>query len=225
MKLRDALMNLAITAVLVLVIVLVALVLKKSKAAVPKAIPVNPANLTIADQNARPVRETFELLDKTTLVETRANEADTLRFRTGADENIFVLYFVDAIEASTSHPQRINEQARWFGNVNDRLLVETGVEALNYVRDLLKSRPYQVLTRWEQVPNSTRYYALIRVEIQPGKGVYLADLLMQAGYARVQGVTTPLPNDSRDEVAYMLELKNHGDRARTNKAGIWRHVK
>ena len=75
MKLRDALMNLAITAVLVLVIVLVALVLKKSKAAVPKAIPVNPANLTITDQNARPVRETFELLDKTTLVETRANEA------------------------------------------------------------------------------------------------------------------------------------------------------
>jgi endonuclease YncB( thermonuclease family) len=225
MKLRDALMNLAITAVLVLVIVLVALVLKKSKAAVPKAIPVNPANLTITDQNARPVRETFELLDKTTLVETRANEADTLRFRTGADENIFVLYFVDAIEASSSHPQRINEQARWFGNVNDRLLVETGVEALNYVRDLLKSRPYQVLTRWEQVPNSTRYYALIRVEIQPGKGVYLADLLMQAGYARVQGVTTPLPNDSRDEVAYMLELKKHGDRARANKAGIWRHTK
>jgi endonuclease YncB( thermonuclease family) len=225
MKLRDALMNLAITAVLVLVIVLVALVLKKSKAAVPKAIPVNPANLTITDQNARPVRETFELLDKTTLVETRANEADTLRFRTGADENIFVLYFVDAIEASSSHPQRINEQARWFGNVNDRLLVETGVEALNYVRDLLKSRPYQVLTRWEQVPNSTRYYALIRVEIQPGKGVYLADLLMQAGYARVQGVTTPLPNDARDEVAYMLELKKHGERARTNKAGIWRHVK
>ena len=210
MKLRDALMNLAITAVLVLVIVLVALVLKKSKAAVPKAIPVNPTTLTITDQNARPVRETFELLDKTTLVETRANEADTLRVRTGA---------------SSSHPQRINEQARWFGNVNDRLLVETGVEALNYVRDLLKSRPYQVLTRWEQVPNSTRYYALIRVEIQPGKGVYLADLLMQAGYARVQGVTTPLPNDSRDEVAYMLELKKHGDRARTDKAGIWRHVK
>jgi hypothetical protein len=48
---------------------------------------------------------------------------------------------------------------------------------------------------------------------------------MQAGYARVQGVTTPLPNDARDEVAYMLELKKHGDRARTNKAGIWRHVK
>jgi endonuclease YncB( thermonuclease family) len=224
MKLRDALMNLAITAVLVLVIVLVALVLKKSRAAVPRAIPVNPATLSVANPNARPVRETFELLDKVTLVETRANEADTLRFRVGAEEQIFVLYFIDALEASSSHPQRIKEQSRWFGNVNDRLLVDTGTEALNYVRDLLSSRPYQVLTRWEQVPNSTRYYALIRVEIQPGKGVYLADLLMQAGYARIQGVTTPLPNDSRDEVAYMLELKKHGERARTNKAGIWRHV-
>jgi hypothetical protein len=178
MKLRDALMNLAITATLVLVIVLVALVLKRSRSTVPKAIPVNPATLAVADRNARPVRETFEILDKTSLVETRANEADTLRLRDGAEEHIFVLYFVDAIEASPSHPQRINDQARWFGGVSDSLLLETGVEALNYVRDLLASRPFQVLTRWERVPNSTRYYALIRVELQPGRLVYLADLLM-----------------------------------------------
>jgi hypothetical protein len=76
-------MNLAITAALVLVIVLVALVLKRSKSAVPRAIPVTPAQATLIDRNARPVRETFEILDKTTLVETRANEADTLRFRDG----------------------------------------------------------------------------------------------------------------------------------------------
>ncbi len=225
MKLRDALMNLAITAALVLVIVLVALVLKRSKSAVPRAIPVTPAQATLIDRNARPVRETFEILDKTTLVETRANEADTLRFRDGHEEHILVLYFVDAIEASPSHPQRVNDQARWFGNVSDQILIETGVEALNYVRDLLNSRPYQVLTRWERVPNSTRYYALIKVEIQPGKAVYLADLLMQAGYARVHGVTTALPNDQRDEVAYMLELKKLGERARANKAGIWRHMR
>jgi hypothetical protein len=38
-------------------------------------------------------------------------------------------------------------------------------------------------------------------------------------------VTTALPNDQRDEVAYMLELKKLGERARANKAGIWRHMR
>ena len=223
MNLRDALMNLAITAVLVLVIALVALVLHRNRPALPKAIPV-PGQEPLAttyEQDIHPVRQTFEVLDKVSLVDSRGNEADTLRINTGTREEIFVLYFVDALEASWNHPQRINDQARWFGNVTDKAIVDGGVEALNYVRNLLTTRPFTVLTRWERIPNSTRYYALIMVEHQPGQWVYLADLLMNQGYARIHGLRTALPNDSRDEITYLLELKTLGQQARTAKAGIW----
>ncbi len=222
MKLRDALMNLAITAALVLVIALVAMVLKRSRPAVPKAIPVSQAGPGPASYDGgKPVLEIFEVLDRAELIETRANEADTLRFRVGAEENVFVLYFIDAVDASLTHPQRVNEQARWFGGVTTQQVVETGAEALQFVRDLLAIKPYQVLTRWERVPNTTRYYALVRVEIEPGKLVYLADLLMRAGYARIGGVTTYLPEDSRSETDYLLSLKKLGDQAREDKAGMW----
>lgn len=225
MKLRDALLNLAITAVLVLVIVLVALVLKRSRPPAPKAIPVNPADAPAYDRGARPVLEIFEALDRAELIESRANEADTLRFRIGQEEHVFTLYFIDAVETTLTHSQRIREQARWFGNVTDPEIVEAGAEALAYVHDLLARQPFLVLTRWERVPNSTRYYALIRVEIEPGRHVYLADLLMRAGYARISGVTTSLPNDSRNETDYLLGLKKLGDEARAAKLGIWKRAR
>lgn len=220
MKLRDALMNLAITAALVLVIVLVALVLKRSQPSVPKAIPVNPAGAASYD-GGKPVLEMFEALQHAELIETRANEADTLRFRIGPEEHVFVLYFIDALDASLTHPQRVNDQARWFGGATSQQIVDSGLEALQFVRDLLAAKPFEVLTRWERVPNTTRYYALVRVEIEPGKRVYLADLLMRAGYARIGGVTTFLPDDSRTETDYLLNLKKLGEQARTARAGIW----
>lgn len=220
MKLRDALLNLAITAALVLVIVLVALVLKRSRPAVPKAIPVTPGGVASYD-GGKPVKEVFEILPQAELIETRANEADTLRFRVGAEEHVLVLYFIDAVDASLTHPQRVNDQARWFGGVSTQRVVEAGVEALQFVRDLLVSKPYEVLTRWERVPNTSRYYALVRVEIEPGRRVYLADLLMRAGYARIGGVTTYLPEDSRSETDYLLNLKKLGDQAREARLGVW----
>lgn len=220
MKLRDALMNLAITAALVLVMALVALVLKRSRPPAPKAIPVSQPGAAY-DQGGKPVLEIFEVLPQAELVETRANEADTLRFRAGQEEFVFVLYFIDALESTPTHPQRIRDQSNWFGGASDRQIIETGAEALDYVRSLLASKPFLVLTRWERVPNSMRYYALVRVEIEPGRQVYLADLLMRAGYARIGGVTTHLPSDSRSQTDYLLDLKKLGDQARAAKAGIW----
>ena len=47
---------------------------------------------------------------------------------------------------------------------------------------------------------------------------------MQKGYARIHGVTTPLPNDARDLITYLNELKRLGQSARAAKAGVWRHL-
>jgi endonuclease YncB( thermonuclease family) len=77
------------------------------------------------------------------------------------------------------------------------------------------------MTRWEEVPGLSRYYALVLVEISAGKWVYLADLLVQQGFARVAGVTTNLPSDARSMNDYAMELQALRRRAEQQKAGIW----
>ncbi|SKA84243.1 hypothetical protein SAMN02745166_00995 [Prosthecobacter debontii] len=229
MSLRDTLLNLAITAVLVLIVVLGGILLKESRSAPARAMPVKVAGVpgeTLPDEGGapNPVEEKFLIFPKASLVESRANEADTLRIRIGNDEYIFVLYFVDALEATMTHPQRVAEQARYFGHTTEKVITSTGEEAAAYVTELLKTRPFEVLTRWERVPNTLRYYALIRFLREDGHRVYLMDLLLRKGYARLDGVDTALPGDSRDLPTYLAELMALGRRAREEKEGVWEKV-
>jgi endonuclease YncB( thermonuclease family) len=221
MPFRDTLLNLAITCVLVLIIVLVAILLKESRPAPLQALPVMMAQVPAGQASRAPLPE-FKIFPKAKLIESRANEADTLRIKVSdtEDEHIFVLYFVDAPDISLTHPQRVQEQGRYFG-VSSQRVIEEGQRAANYVTQLLKQQPFTVMTRWEEVPGLSRYYALILVEISPGKQVYLADLLVQQGYARVAGVTSSLPADSRSINDYALELQELRRRSQQSKAGIW----
>lgn len=224
MPLRDTLLNLAITCVLVLIIVLVAILLKESRPEALPALPVGVAQVVPgqnADGGPAPLPE-FKVFPKARFIESRTNEADTLRIKVSdtEEEQVFVLYFVDALDASWTHPQRVQEQARYFG-VSGEKVVSEGQKATQYVTQLLKDRPFSVMTRWEQVPERSRFYALVLVEHQPGSWVYLADLLVQQGFARVAGVTTSLPSDTRSLNDYALELQALRKQAEQRKAGIW----
>jgi endonuclease YncB( thermonuclease family) len=225
MPFRDTLLNLAITCVLVLIIVLVAVVLKESRPLPLQALPVVVAQLAPGQtpgNASRAALPQFKIFPKAQLIESRANEADTLRIKVSdtEDEHIFVLYFVDAPDISLIHPQRVQEQARYFG-VSSQRVIEEGQRAAQYVTKLLNEHPFTVMTRWEEVPGLSRYYALILVEISPGKPVYLADLLVQQGFARVAGVTSSLPADARSINDYALELQALKRHAQQSKAGIW----
>jgi endonuclease YncB( thermonuclease family) len=105
--------------------------------------------------------------------------------------------------------------------VSGEKVVSEGLKATQYVTQLLKDRPFSVMTRWEQVPERSRFYALILVEHTPGSWVYLADLLVQQGFARVAGVTTSLPSDTRSLNDYALELQALRKQAEQRKAGVW----
>jgi endonuclease YncB( thermonuclease family) len=224
MPLRDTLLNLAITCVLVLIIVLVAILLKESRPDPLPALPVGVAQLPPGqslDSGPTALPE-FKVFPKARFIESRTNEADTLRIKVSdtEEEQVFVLYFVDALDASWTHPQRVQEQARYFG-VSGEKVVSEGLKATQYVTQLLKDRPFSVMTRWEQVPERSRFYALILVEHTPGSWVYLADLLVQQGFARVAGVTTSLPSDARSLNDYALELQALRKQAEQRKAGVW----
>lgn len=225
MPFRDTLLNLAITCVLVLIVVLVAVLLKENHPLPLQAPPVGgglaPGGQVQADPGRAPLPE-FRIFPKARLIESRANEADTLRIKLSdtEDEHIFVLYYVDALDSSLTHPQRVQDQARYFG-VSSQRIIEEGQRAVQYVTQLLKDHTFTVMTRWEEVPGLSRYYALILVEVRPGKKVYLADLLVQNGYARVAGVTSSLPGDARSINDYALELQVLRRLAQQSKAGIW----
>jgi len=224
MPLRDTLLNLAITCVLVLIIVLVAILLKESRPDPLSALPVGVAQLPPGqslDSGPAALPE-FKVFPKARFIESRTNEADTLRIKVSdtEEEQVFVLYFVDALDASWTHPQRVQEQARYFG-VSGEKVVSEGLKATQYVTQLLKDRPFSVMTRWEQVPERSRFYALLLVEHTPGSWVYLADLLVQQGFARVAGVTTSLPSDTRSLNDYALELQALRKQAEQRKAGVW----
>jgi hypothetical protein len=232
MQFRQGMINLAITCGLVLLVAIASLLLRECRplpVAVPVATPktVTPGATPAQDSGPkqRPVESTFLSFPNPKLIESSSNEADTLRLQVGKEEQVFVLYYVDALDATPAHPDRINEQATFFGKASPQAVLETGREAWSYVKELLSTRKFLVLTRWEKVPNTERYYAIIRVEYEPGKWAYLADLLMRQGYARINGLQTPLPDNTPTVENYIGELMTHAKYARQKKLGIWSRVK
>ncbi len=235
MQPRETITNLTITCGLVFLIVIGAVLLRDcrpvaadSAATVPratKAVNVPSATPVATGKTLRSVQQRFLTFPNPTLVSSAAGEADTFQIRVGEEVHLFVLYFVDALDASPTHPERVAAQARYFGKASQDAVIETGKEAHAYVESLLKNRPFRLLTRWEHQPNTERYYALILVEFEKGRWTYLADLLVRQGFARVEGVTTPLPDDKRSTDAYLLELRNHARYAREKRLGIWSKVK
>ena len=229
---RQSLLNLAVS---VVIVVIVAVAAQMFRVRQPHVAPVRRAPVTGTVEVApalpggpaqRPVAKNFQSFSNVELVDSPANEADTLRLRLPKDgEHVFVHYFVDALDTSFTHLARVNEQSHFFGKVSNDVVIETGKQAVAYVRDLLKHHPFMVLTRWERVPDTDRYYALIRVEHEKGKWLYLSELLVRQGYARISGVTTPLPDTNISEDDYLQELKNAAKLAREKRLGIWAKVK
>lgn len=224
MPFRETLLNLAITAVLVLIITLVAILLKESRPVPVAAIPIGKAAAPTAsplENGLPPPKAEFEVFPKAKLVESKNNEADTLRIKVDDfhDEVVFTLYFVDAPDASLTHPQLVQDQSRYF-QLSQDLVQKMGAEAAAYVTGLLKTKPFTLLTRWEPVPDRSRYYALILVETEKGK-VYLADLLMQKGYGRLAGISCDLPGGVKGADDYGLYLHKLSKQAREAKIGVW----
>jgi endonuclease YncB( thermonuclease family) len=226
MPFRETLLNLAITAVLVLIVVLAGILLKESR---PRTAPAGlaqrpaPADAPAVAQ-APAVTAEFEVFPRPVLIESRANEADTLRIQIRGEEHIFVLYFVDALEATMNHPQIVAAQGRFFHNASDKVITDTGAEAAAYAAGLLKQHPFHVMTRWEPVANTGRYYAIILVETAPGRREYLADLLMKNGYARRGSITVDLPGGKPSIPEYLEHLKQLGQEAERERRGIWAKV-
>lgn len=189
---------------------------------VPKAIPVAiPVEETVYETRAYKEGEWW-VLPHPELVVSRASEPDTLRIRSGPKEDVFTLYFVDAAETTWMRPRRLKEQAEFFHKVPDEKVIESGGKALRWVTDLLAKRPFTVYTKWGRVPETERYYAFIRVEMEPGKFEDLGALLVRQGYASPAGQQTrPMPESLPPVERYIAGLGKAMAQAKSERAGLW----
>lgn len=186
--------------------------------AIPVAIPVEPEV-----HQARAYKDgEWWVLPQPQLVISRANEADTLRIRSGVKEDVFILYFVDAIEANVTRPKRLRDQAELFQSLSQNHLMESGHQAVAWVTELLTKHPFVVYTKWGRHPDSERFYGFIRVELKPGETHDLGELLVRRGFASPSGQQTQtLPSSMPALPRYVKLLGEALAQAKLERSGAW----
>jgi len=232
---RAAISNGIITVVIVFFMLILGMLLKAryrlgtdekdknaASAVIPKAIPVAiPVEMKVNEARAYKQGDWW-VLPNPELVVSRANEADTLRVRSGPKEDVFALYYVDAAESSWTHAKRLREQSNYFLKAPPEKVLETGAQALAWVTDLLTKHRFIVYTKWGRVPESERFYAFIQVETSTGVMEDLGELLVRRGYGSPVGQQTlVLPEALPKAAKYAGGLAKSLTQAKVERVGAW----
>jgi endonuclease YncB( thermonuclease family) len=167
-------------------------------------------------QHAPPARP-FQPFDGCIYKPKRWNDGDSFHvILPDRKEAIFRLYFVGTQEEPV-YADRIAEQAAYFG-ISPNAALEVGHEASEFTKQAL-AKPFTIQTRWRHALGRSanwRYYAVV----QTADGRDLAELLVNAGLARIYGARTPAP-DGRDSRTYLGHLHELENEARAAKQGAW----
>ncbi len=163
---------------------------------------------------------TWETLSGCTLTEDRRNDGDSFSVMHGGRRHVFRLYFADCPEKELTsvNGERLKDQARDFGGISVEETKAGGQAAAEFTLALLRAAPFTVQTRWEQVYESQRYYAIVT---PGGSGKDLAFLLAQKGLARIHTTGTALPDGTSLSAAESI-LTKEAAKAKKKREGIWR---
>ena len=133
-----------------------------------------------------------------------ANDGDSFHIAHGGKEFVFRLYYVDCPEKSHHrYRDRVAEQGRYFGGLADEEVAALGLDAKDFVDDLLRRNEFTIYTRWEEVYDSGRFFAFVEVD-----GQLLSEWLVRRGLARIYTRGVNLPDgerfsDQRDDLREM----------------------
>jgi len=145
-----------------------------------------------------------------------ANDGDSFHIQAGSKEYIFRLYFVDAPETEMSLPERVREQAKYFGLTVPQTL-QVAKEALKFSREKL-ARPFVVRSCLEDARGRSRllrYFAFIQVGDKD-----LAEELVANGLTRVYGAAF-VPSGMNSTDAEWQKLRQLERKAKEEKIGGW----
>ena len=144
-----------------------------------------------------------------------SNDADSFHVKADGKEYIFRLYFVDAAETDAGFPERVAEQAKYFG-VTPAQAVQLGGLAQKFTRQKLAT-PFTVRTRMQDAlgrSKKQRFYAFI--ETSEGD---LGELLVANGLARVHGAIAS--SGSSAPARQKRKLEQLESVAKQQKVGAW----
>lgn len=192
-------------------------ILTKEKANQAKISDLTEAKLTSKE---------FDILKNCSLVNHRNNDGDSFHVRHGKKETEFRLYFVDTAESKFKNYEggedngdRIREQGAYFGGLEMQVTIEMGRVAKSFVLDLLSKEHFTVVTKWEDVFTPERKYCYVIVKWE-GKDVYLHELLVAKGLARIKTLGAALP-DQTTLYHHKQKLLKIEQQAKTAKRGAW----
>ena len=158
--------------------------------------------------------KSWQVLSDCKLLRREANDGDSFHVRHDGKEYIFRLYYVDSPETSLQFPDRVQEQADYFG-FSEQDAMRVGVEAKHFTDKALAAGSFTVVTKWEDARGSSqlpRYYAFVITE-QGDRD----ELLTAEGLVRVYGMHVPDNLGGRKQG----ELKQLEQSARREGVGAW----
>jgi endonuclease YncB( thermonuclease family) len=168
---------------------------------------------------ARTPNRDWQTLDNCRLLDNPSNDGDSFHVQHNGQEFIFRLYFVDAPETDADFPDRVAEQAAYFG-ISDKRAQNTGQLAARFSARALTGR-FTVLTRWDNALGRSklpRHYAILLVN-----GRSLAELLVENGLARIHGQNVELP-DGTKPARTEQKLETLERRAKSQQLGAWSYT-
>jgi hypothetical protein len=156
-------------------------------------------------------------IESCTLVQDGYRDGDSFLVRPKTFR-VFRLYFVDTCEDSADqrYPERVNEQAKYFG-VSQTRAFELGDLAAAFAEKTL-SKPFTVLTCWQKAPGASsrqRFYAMIDVQDR-----WLSSILVEQGLARIYGKRITLPSGATSR-EYLALLDAMEAKAKRDEVGGW----
>lgn len=163
------------------------------------------------------VASPFEKLEDCALLQNASNDGDSFHVRCKGREYIFRLYFVDAPETENEFPDRVKEQAKYFGLTTGET-INIGRIASSFTRGKLAGRSFAVYTRWQDAKGRSRmprYYGFVLVDSHD-----LSELLVADGLARIYGMDVYLP-DGTSPRAFIAHLRLLESQAKHSHLGAW----
>jgi len=171
--------------------------------------------LTLACRPAAAARKWVVLTDCELLADP-SNDGDSFHVRHKRRHYVFRLYFVDTPEVDLAFPERVKEQAAYWG-ITERQALALGAQARQFTRERL-GRPFTVYTKYEDARGRSdrgRFFAVVKVGDE-----YLSDALVKHGLARVYGAATDLP-DGTPAARYWARLRTLERQAKAARLGGW----
>ena len=156
-------------------------------------------------------------LDNCQLIPNKANDGDSFHVRANDTEYLVRLYFVDAPETASVGPERLIEQAEYFG-VSVPQVIEIGLDAKKFV-DAKLSEPFTVVTRLAGGLGRSkvqRIYGFVRT-----KEGDLGEQLIANGLARIHGTTAAAPLSGASSASERQKLEELEHEAKQRKVGGW----